>query len=225
MKDGSTPTDAPVDLPAAHAVRRSVDIETLTASVRLRTRLSSNFALAPAQLWPQLTRPEELLRWYGPVTGDLREGGTYSAAGGAGGRILEVAAPHKLSLSWEYGQSVDDLLIRLDPEDDGTTELSLTHTSEVPREIFEAYGPGASALGWEIALLGLAAHSGGWTHSCHEPVPTPGPQWMAGPEGSRFVRAWSIRWAAASIAAGTDEDLARAGELATSTAYGATSDA
>jgi len=208
-------------IPAMDAVRRSVDIEPDGETVHLRTELTSNLAEAPAQLWPHLTDPAELSRWYGPVTGDLREGGRYSAAGGAGGSILEVSAPHKLSLTWEYGTNVDGLLIRLDPEDDGTTELSIVHTSELPREIFEQYGPGASALGWEIALLGLASYTGGWARSCQDEVPQPGPLWLAGPDGSRFVRAWSIRWAAASVAAGTDEEIARQGEIATATAYGA----
>lgn len=203
------------------AVRRSVEFETSGEVVRARLALTTNLAVPPAQLWPRLTDPAQLAQWYGPVTGDLREGGRYRAAGGAGGGILEVSAPHKLSLTWEYGTNVDDLLIRLDPEDDGTTEMSLFHRCEMRPEVFEQYGPGASALGWEIALLGLAAHTGGWSRTCHDAVPTPGPMWLAGPEGARFVRAWSIRWAAASVAAGADEELARRWEIATATAYGA----
>ncbi|MFC0676040.1 SRPBCC domain-containing protein [Brachybacterium hainanense] len=208
-------------IPAMDAVRRGLEIEADGEAVRLRIELTSNIAESPAQLWPHLTDPSELSRWYGPVGGDLREGGEYSAAGGAGGRILEVSAPHKLALTWEYGTNVDSLLLRLDPEDDGTTELSLVHTCEMPREIFAQYGPGASALGWEIALLGLAAYTGGWAATCQGEVPQPGPQWLTGPEGADFVRAWSIRWAAASVAAGTEEEAARRGELATATAYGA----
>lgn len=202
------------------AVRRTCELEPGEGTILVTTTLSTYLAPAPARLWPLLTRPEELARWYGPIEGDLREGGEFRAPGGAGGRILEAVEPHKLDLTWEYQGKVDSLLIRIDPMDDGASSLDLVHTTAMPREVFDAYGPGASAVGWDIALLGLAAFSGGWDSLSEHPVPTPTPQWLATAQGAAFVAAWSIRWGGASAAAGTDPALSRAGELATTAAYG-----
>ncbi|MDO5661790.1 MAG: SRPBCC domain-containing protein [Brachybacterium sp.] len=211
-----TETEVP---PAIDAVRRLVEIDPGAETIRMVTRISTGFGLAPAQLWPHLTRADHLAAWYGPVQGELEVGGRYEAIGGARGSIVRAAPPHYLELTYEYGNNVDSLVIRLDPEDDGTTKLSLRHTLEVPRELFAQYGPGAGAVGWEIALLGLAAHVDGWREVGITP-PTPTPAWLTGEEGAAFVRAWSIRWAAASIAAGTDEQIARRGEQEITRAYG-----
>jgi uncharacterized protein YndB with AHSA1/START domain len=201
------------------AVRRTVDIEHGPDSVRLASTLATTLAPAPVRLWPMLTDPARLVQWYGPVTGDLQEGGSFRAPA-AGGRILEVEAPHSLRLTWEYEGREDALRLRLDPVDDGSTALELVHVTEVDPEVFSRFGPGALAVGWDLALLGLAAYSRGWEDMCGREVPLPTPTWLASEEGAAFVRAWSIRWAAASTAAGTDPDLARAGEIATTAAYG-----
>jgi uncharacterized protein YndB with AHSA1/START domain len=190
--------------------------------LQVRTTLVTQLALAPADLWPMITDPSLLARWYGPVGGDLREGGRFTAAGGTGGRIETVEAPHLLELSWGPEEASGPLVLRLDPTDEGTTELALSHTVTLDPDVFAQYGPGAWALGWDIALLGLAGFSNGWAQDPQMAVPTPTPVWLASPAGAEYVRAWSIRWAAASVAAGTDEDLARRGEAASSAAYGAT---
>src|SRR5699024_2179114 len=79
-------------------------------------------------------------------------------------------------------------------------------------EEFARTGPGSLALGWELALLALAAHTDGWHATCLVPVPSPGPDWLHGPEGGTYVRAWAVRWAAEAVAAGVDEATARQGE-------------
>jgi len=201
---------------AVDAVQRTVDLEDLGPSVRVTTSLRTTLGDAPSALWPMLTRPALLETWYGPVT---VADGAFEAVGGAHGGVLEAEAPHRLRLSWEYGTNVDDLAIALDPEDDGTTELRLVHVADVPHEVFDRFGPGATALGWDIALLGLAARTGAWRELCLD-VPAPSAVWLASEDGARYVRAWSIRWAAASVAAGTDETVARRGEVETARAYG-----
>lgn len=208
-------------LPGIDAVRRALEIDVQDAQVRTTLDLTTNIALAPAQLWPLLTTADGLASWYGPVTGELEVGGRYTAPGGASGRILDVAVPHKLSLTWEYGENADPLQIHLDPEDDGTTLLRLRHVAGIPREVFDRFGPGAAAVGWEIALLGLAAATDGWRASCMEPVPAPTPLWLASSDGAAHVQAWAVRWAAEAVAAGVDEETARRGERETAAAYGA----
>lgn len=215
-----TPTQPP---PAIDAVRRSLDLTPEDGAVRTVLTLTTPYDPAPAQLWPLLTRPEALAAWYGPVSGDLREGGRFQAPGGAGGTIEEVEAPHRLELGWEYGGVTTPLSLRLDPEDDGTTSLRLRHTLLIDDATFARFGPGAMAVGWEIALLGLAAATDGWRTTCLGSVPAPSPSWLAGEEGAAYVRAWSVRWAAAAVAAGVDEETARRGEQETAAAYGAAS--
>ncbi|MFC7374011.1 SRPBCC domain-containing protein [Brachybacterium sp. GCM10030267] len=212
-------------LPVIDAVRRELEIDEQLhegrALVRTVLTLTTNITRAPAQLWPLLTRPDQLARWFGPVAGDLREGGRFEAPEGAVGRILHVEAPHKISLTWDRGGAEDPLLIRLDPEDDGTTELRVRHTTLIERDEFDRVGPGLAAVDWEIALLALAALTDGWRASCLLDVPTPTPAWLDSAEGAEHVRAWSVRWAAEAIAAGVDETTARRGEAATASAYGA----
>ncbi|GAA1490296.1 SRPBCC domain-containing protein [Brachybacterium sacelli] len=206
-------------LTVVDAVRRELEIEEQAdvgrTLVRTTATLTTNIARAPAQLWPLLTDPAHLARWFGPVTGELHEGGRFAAPHGAQGSVIQVEPPHQIFLTWEQDGAVDPLLIRLDPEDDGTTSLGLRHTTLSERERFDRIGPGLRALDWEIALLGLAAVTDGWRTSCLTEVPTPTPQWLAGAEGRELLRAWSVRWAAEAVAAGVDEDTARRGERAT----------
>lgn len=202
------------------AVRRELEIDERTSHeghplVRVVLTLTTNLDLSPAQVWPLLTRPGELARWFGPVTGELREGGRFEAPGGVHGRIIEVEEPHRLALSWALAGGEDPLLIRLDPEDDGTTLLRLRHTALVDVDEFERTGPGAIAIGWELALLALASETDGWRSSCLNAVPTPTREWQRGTQAAAYLRAWSVRWAAEAIAAGVDEGTARRGEAAT----------
>lgn len=211
--------------PVVDAVRRSLEIDEQDplktgapggpGRIRVTLALTTNLALAPARLWPLLTSPRELAAWFGPVDGELREGGRFGAPGGAGGRILQVQEPHRLGLTWQQPTGEGPLLLRLDPEDDGTTLLALRHTMLLDAADFAHTGPGALAVGWEITLLALAAHTDGWHATCLAPVPVPTPEWLQGPQSARYVRAWAVRWAAEAIAAGIDETTARLGESET----------
>lgn len=39
-------------------------------------RFAQTYPTTPADLWAAVTRPDRLARWFAPVTGDLRDGGT-----------------------------------------------------------------------------------------------------------------------------------------------------
>jgi uncharacterized protein YndB with AHSA1/START domain len=206
-------------LPALEAVRRELEIDEQAPGghpqVRAVLTLTTTLDLAPARLWPLLTRPAELAAWYGPVEGDLAEGGGCTAPDGVRGRVLEVEEPHRLTLVREQDGAESLFVLRLDPEDDGTTQLSLRHTVLVTRERFDAGGIGEIALGWELALLALAARTDGWRSACPTAAPAPTPGWRHGEEGRRYLRAWSVRWTAAALAAGMDEVAARRAEAET----------
>lgn len=200
-----------VSLPVVDIVRRRLEIEDHEDSVRLTLSLSTNIDAPPARLWAALTDPARLAAWYGPVEGELAEGGRFRLSTGAEGSVLESEAPHKLSLTWEVDGSADPLLLRVDPEDDGTSLVSLSHTTMLASSVFHEFGPGAVALGWEIALLALRSEIEGGT--------APTRAWLDSPEGQEHVRAWSIRWAAEAVAAGIDEQCARHGEDAIASAH------
>ena len=203
-------------LPVVDAVRRELEIDEQiredTRRVRAVLTLTTSLAPAPARLWPLLTRPGQLSGWFGPVAGDLHEGGALIAPRGAHGRVLGSEEPHRLSLTWADGGDEGTLTLRLDPEDDGSTLLVLRHSALLDAEEFERTGPGPIALGWETALLALAASTEGWSPSCLVDAPMPTPAWLRGEEGRAHLRSWSVRWAAAAVAAGVSEQVARRGE-------------
>ena len=79
-------------------------------------------------LWDACTDPERLRRWYTPVTGDLRVGGTFEQVQMGSGTIVECHAPHLLRLS--LGGGADEIEVRLSPgAQDGTTTLELQHAT------------------------------------------------------------------------------------------------
>ena len=79
-------------------------------------------------LWAACTDPERLQRWYVPVTGDFRVGGTFQQVNMGSGTIVACEAPSLLKLS--LGNGVDEIELRLSPgAEDGTTTLELQHAT------------------------------------------------------------------------------------------------
>jgi uncharacterized protein YndB with AHSA1/START domain len=108
---------------------------------------------APVEdVWDAVTDPDRMKRWFLPVSGDLRVGGTFQLEGNAGGEILTCEPPRLLRVTFGGPTSVVEL--RLSPDGDGDTILELEHT--VPMEIARS---AAGALyvgpGWDGALMGL----------------------------------------------------------------------
>lgn len=109
----------------------------------------------PEDIWDALTDPERLVRWFLPITGDLRVGGRFQLEGNAGGQIVRCDKPREIAVTWEYGGGTSDVQLRLTPQGN-TTVLELEH-SPVPAEIIpnaspEMWGLGA---GWEMGLKSL----------------------------------------------------------------------
>jgi uncharacterized protein YndB with AHSA1/START domain len=181
---------------AREVARRGVgDDELIAVTVR------REYPAEVADVWQAVTDPERLARWFAPVSGDLREGGTFRVEGNADGEIRECVPPSALTLTW--GGPVSIVSVRLAASPAGTT-LELEHT--VPAAFA---GSGAGALyvgpGWDVALLGLALWLGG------EMVGEPA-VWEASPEVHE-VNAESIdAWIATVSASGTatDDELAAA---------------
>jgi len=98
----------------------------------------------PARIWAAITRPEQMLRWWGPDAGptlsaeaDVRPGGRLSVRFrlldgeeyNPTGVYVEVVPERKLVFTWEWpGAPERESLVtfRLEPSDGGT-ELTLIH--------------------------------------------------------------------------------------------------
>jgi len=166
-------------------------------------------------LWDALTNPERIPRWFLPISGDLRLGGTYQLEGNASGDITGCEPPRHLALSWGMQGQVSWVDVQLFEQSDGGTLLRLEHIAHVPDDFWDQFGPGAVGVGWDQALFGLEQH-----FSTGESVdPSSAEAWIASDEGRSFVRQTSDAWCAASIAAGTDPAAARAAADRTTAFY------
>jgi uncharacterized protein YndB with AHSA1/START domain len=110
------------------------------ASLTLVRRLKA----PPARVWAAITRPEQMLQWWGPDAGptlkvdaDVRPGGRFSVVFrmldgqeyNPTGVYREVRPEHTLAFTWDLpGAPEPETLVtfRLRPIPDGT-ELTLTH--------------------------------------------------------------------------------------------------
>ncbi|GAA2812566.1 SRPBCC domain-containing protein [Kribbella solani] len=146
-----------------NAVQREVSRTGETVTVLMRR----SYQAEPAELWDALTDPERMRRWFMPVTGELRVGGTFQLQGNAGGEILECEPPRRFKVTFGGPNSL--LELRLLPGAGSSTELELEHSMS------EAPAPGgAGALwvgpGWDGGLLGLALYVTGELPADADPV-------------------------------------------------------
>jgi len=150
-------------------------------------------------VWSALTDPERIPRWFLPVSGDLEEGGRYQLEGNAGGVVESCRAPEHLAVTWEFGGQVSWLQVDL-TEADGVTTLELVHEAHVDPDMWDRYGPGATGVGWDLALMGLGVHlTSGRTLD-----PAESEKWSLSPEGVEFARRAGTGWAEAAVADGDD---------------------
>ena len=101
--------------------------------------LRRSYDAPTGDVWDALTQPDRIKRWFMPISGELRAGGSFQLEGNAGGDILTCEPPRLLKVSFGGPTSIVEL--RLTPEGDGATVLELEHT--VPIEIAQS---GAGAL-------------------------------------------------------------------------------
>jgi uncharacterized protein YndB with AHSA1/START domain len=151
------------------AVQRVVSQYSTDGGARVSVLLRRNYAAPIKDVWNALAEPDQLRRWFLPITGDLREGGRFQLEGNAGGEILRCAAPRLLKTT--FGEDTSVVELRLS-EVDGGAGFEMMHS--VPLELA---GSGAGALfvgpGWDVGLLGLDRYLRGqvvadlaeWEHS------------------------------------------------------------
>lgn len=151
--------------------------------------LSRTYPTDVADLWEALTDPARLPRWFLPVSGELRLGGRYQIEGNAGGTITACTPPTGFDATWEIGEQVSRIEVRLGA-DGGGARLELTHVAP-DDDHWRRYGPSALGIGWDLALtLGLAAH----VASGVAVDPAEAMAWTASPEGAEFIAASGRAW-------------------------------
>ncbi|SDS21118.1 SRPBCC family protein [Actinoplanes derwentensis] len=196
-------------------VRRTIGTRGLEAGEARVMTISQVHDTDPADLWDVVTDPERISRWFLPVSGDLRLGGRYQFEGNAGGTITACDKPRSIAATWEFGDQVSWVEVRIVPEGD-RTRFELEHVSHVDDEHWAQYGPGAVGLGWEGAFWGLANH-------LHHPESSITPEqamaWSMSEDGITFMRLSADAWTEADIAFGTDPETARRQAANTLKAY------
>lgn len=200
------------------AVRRTVGAGSLPAGVAHTVTLQRTYPAAIGDVWDAITDPDRIARWFLPVSGDLRAGGTYSLDGNASGEIRVCEPPQHLCVTWigpgsEPSEHDDSIVhVRLTAIDDDTTSLELEHIAVPPKDFWDTYGPGAVGVGWDLSLIGLDAHLAG--------VALGTPEEMDGdPNVRAAMTASAAAWGRAHIASGAADADAESAAAATAAFY------
>lgn len=129
----------------------------------------------PARVWAAITRPEQMLLWWGPDAGptlkaeaDVRPGGRFSVVfrllngeeHNPTGIYQEVVPEKKLVFTWEWAGSPEKeslVTFRLEPFEGGT-ELTLLHERLPDEEARQSHEAGWSGLLDKLPVfLGVSA--------------------------------------------------------------------
>lgn len=197
-----------------NSVRRQVGSRTFEAGEARTVVVARTYDAPVEDVWDACTNPERIPRWFLPVSGELRVGGSYQLEGNAGGVIERCDPPHGFAATWEYGGNVSWIELRLSEAEPGQTRFELEHI--VPDdEKWTEFGPGAIGVGWDMALVGLTLHM----QSGAAVDPREAAAWTGSEEGREFMTRSSARWCRAAIEAGADPAAATAAADRTTSAY------
>ena len=99
-----------------NAVRRQVGTCVLEAGEARTVTVSQSYDAPIEDVWDAYTNPERIPRWFLPISGDLRVGGRYQLEGNASGTIERCDPPSSVAATWEYGDQVSWIEVRLTAE-------------------------------------------------------------------------------------------------------------
>jgi uncharacterized protein YndB with AHSA1/START domain len=194
-----------IDIPSQlAAIYREVGTRPAEDGEEVAVLLRRSYEADVADVWDAVTDPERIRRWFMPVSGDLRPGGSFQLEGNASGDILVCEPPRLLRVTFGGPTSIVELRLS---EAGGETVLELEHT--VPMAIAQS---GAGALwvgpGWDGALVALDLWVRG--EAPEDPVAA-----ASSPEAQAFSKESVHAWAAAVTASGTasPEETAAATEM------------
>jgi uncharacterized protein YndB with AHSA1/START domain len=176
--------------------------------------LTQTYASDVDDVWDACTNAERIPRWFLPVTGDLRLGGRYQLEGNAGGVVEECEPPARFRATWEFGEGISWIEVRITAEGPDRTRLELAHTAPVD-DHWDEFGPGAVGIGWDLGLVGLSLHL-----ATGEPVDAAAVgEWTTSDAGLQFMTSSNASWCAADIASGTPTEDATGAATRTLAAY------
>jgi uncharacterized protein YndB with AHSA1/START domain len=183
--------------------RQGVDGEEVAVLIR------RSYDAPSADVWNALTDPERVRRWFYPLSGDLRAGGSFELEGHAGGEIVRCEPPRLLTLT--FGGPTSLVELRLSPEGEDRTVLELEHT--VPIDMAMS---GAGSLyvgpGWDGAFVALDLYLHGVISD--DPIAAAG-----SPEALELSRQSVHAWITAVESSGTatTDEIAAAAEMSFAT--------
>ena len=112
----------------------------------------------PADLWDAVTNPARLARWFAPVEGDPREGGSFvihfDDADTPSCRVISCDAPRSFTWEWPHAATTSVVEVQVGTEGPGS-RLRLVH-----RRLTQTSAPEYSA-GWQAYVQALEAHLDG----------------------------------------------------------------
>ena len=195
------------------AVERSVSSLERDSQPARAVILSRDFATTLDDLWDALTSGARIPHWFLPISGELELGGRFQFEGNAGGLITDCDPPSRLAVTWEFGDLMSWVEARCSETGPGRARFTLTHSAPLS-DHWDQYGPGATGVGWEMGLVGLALHL------ADPAAPKPDPaEFAASRDGKAQLAGSSEAWGEAAIAAGADPDAARAAARRTTGFY------
>jgi uncharacterized protein YndB with AHSA1/START domain len=198
--------------PHLGAVTRTVSALEREGKPARNVTLERSYDTTTEDLWDAVTNPERLPRWFLPISGDLKLGGRYQLEGNAGGTITECVPPVFFAATWEFGGGMSWVEVRIAPEGDARSRLTLSHICAVD-DHWQKYGPGAAGVGWDLGLLGLAVHlSGPGADRMNEDA------FMAS-GGKAVIAGASEDWRRAAVAGGENPAQAEAAAKRTTAFY------
>lgn len=187
------------------SVHRDIDHRRIPAGDGRSVRLRRGYQASLEGVWAALTDVDQISRWFLPVTGEVHRGGAFAFEGNLRGTVLHCEPMRLFTLAMVIGDSpASEVVVRLS-NGTGETIIELEHTAVVDERFWAEFGPGATGVGWDLALLGLHLHLR------NEAIVTANPK--AGQHSPEFtsLTAFSSRaWGATLLAAG-----ASAAEVAT----------
>ncbi|MFW6599804.1 SRPBCC family protein [Propionibacteriaceae bacterium Y2011] len=193
------------------AVSRELRIEEVDGEPSNVQVLEQTYHSPIDDVWDAVTSAERIPRWFMPISGELRHGGRYQLEGNAGGEVLECEPPAdgaaRFKITWGFGGGISWVTVRLTGKGDDTT-LELEHVArvaDIPDEMWQTYGPGATGVGWDSGLLGLATYLSADGSGI---TPDQAEAWMVSDEGKQFARGSADAWAATHVAVGADPEAA-----------------
>ncbi len=194
---------------------REVDERTREGKPTRVVRARRVYLTDQTDVWDALTNIERIPNWLSPVSGELHLGGRYQIEGNAGGTITRCAEPEALDVTWEFGGNTSWVMVRLEAETAGT-HLTLEH--EIPKNKageahWAKYGPGATGVGWDLALFGLGLHISSDGNPLDRDADL---AWMESDAGNDFMRDSARAWSKAHINSGEITKIAQ--EMAAQTA-------